>query len=100
MKKITIDSKFFTANRERLLKNFKPDSMAIINSNDELFRNGDQYFPFRQSSDLFYLTGIEQEKCILTLCPHHPDHNLREIVFTIKPDETIAMKRWSTASPI
>ena len=66
-----------------------PGSVAVIMSNDELNRNGDQDFPFRQSSDMFYLTGLEQEKCILTLCPHHPDEKLREIVFTVQPIESL-----------
>ena len=35
------------------------------------------------------LTGLEQEKCILTLCPDHSDKNLREILFTIKPNEKL-----------
>jgi Xaa-Pro aminopeptidase len=43
--------------------------MAIIHSNDQMVRNGDQYFPFRQNSDLFYLTGIEQEMTVLLLTP-------------------------------
>ncbi len=63
--------------------------MAIITSNDELNRNGDQDFPYRQNSGFFYLTGINQEKCILILCPSHPDKSLREVLFTIEPNETI-----------
>ena len=89
MKKETFKTDFFTGNRKKLANALEKNSVAIINSNDELTRNGDQDFPFRQSSDLFYLTGLEQEKCILTLCPDHPDENLREIVFTIKPDEQL-----------
>jgi Xaa-Pro aminopeptidase len=89
MKKETFKTDFFTGNRKKLTNALEKNSVAIINSNDELTRNGDQDFPFRQSSDLFYLTGLEQEKCILTLCPDHPDENLREIVFTIKPDEQL-----------
>jgi Xaa-Pro aminopeptidase len=89
MKKETFKTDFFTGNRKKLTNALEKNSVAIINSNDELTRNGDQDFPFRQSSDLFYLTGLEQEKCILTLCPDHPDENLKEIVFTIKPDEQL-----------
>jgi Xaa-Pro aminopeptidase len=89
MKKETFSKDFFTGNRKKLTKALDRNSVAIINSNDELTRNGDQDFPYRQSSDLFYLTGLEQEKCILTLCPDHPDKNLREIIFTIKPDEQL-----------
>jgi len=89
MRKIKISEKFFTANRKSLVKKLKPSSVAIITSNDEVFRNGDQNYPFRQSSDLFYLTGLEQEKCILVLCPDFPDEKLREVLFTIKPNEQL-----------
>ncbi len=93
MKKVVIDRKFFIGNRQKLVNNLKPNSVAIINANDELTRNGDQNFPYRQNSDLYYLTGLDQEKCILVLCPHHPDPNLREILFTLKPEET--METWT-----
>lgn len=34
---------------------------AIVVSNVNYPRNGDQYYPFRQDSDFFWLTGIEQD---------------------------------------
>lgn len=89
MQKIKISEKFFIANRKSLIKKLKPSSVAIITSNDEVFRNGDQNYPFRQSSDLFYLTGLDQEKSILVLCPDFPDEKLREVIFTIKPNEQL-----------
>ena len=89
MKKEKFNKDFFTDNRKKLANSLEKNSVAVINSNDELTRNGDQDFPYRQSSDFFYLTGLEQEKCILTLCPDHPDESMREIIFTIKPDEQL-----------
>jgi Xaa-Pro aminopeptidase len=89
MKKVSINRTFFKRNREKLVKELKPGSVAIITSNDELTRTGDQDFAFRQNSNLFYLTGLNQEKTILVLCPDHPDKNLREIVFSIKPEKTL-----------
>lgn len=72
---------FFIKNREALVKKLKNNSLAVVNSNDEMPRNGDQNFVFRQNSDLFYLTGLDQEKCILVLCPNHPIEAMREVVF-------------------
>lgn len=86
MKRIKIPADFFIRNRTNLLRQLKKNALVILTSNDELTRSGDQHFPFRQNADLFYLTGLEQEKCILALCPDHPDVKLREVVFTIKPD--------------
>ncbi|NOX48072.1 MAG: M24 family metallopeptidase [Chlorobi bacterium] len=87
MKNANLPKSFFKGNRQKISRELKPNSVAIVSSNDKLNRNGDQDFPFRQSSDLFYLTGLNQEKCILTLCPSHPDKNLREVLFTVKPNE-------------
>jgi len=87
-----IDNKLFIENRATLKSSLKENSIAIINSNDEMPRNGDQSFPYRQSSDFFYLTGIEQEQSILVICPNHPDENLREILFIEKADPT--KERW------
>ncbi len=79
-----IDSVFFTENRSQLVERLKPDSVAVVNSNDAMPRNGDQNFPFRQNSDLFYLTGLDQEQCMLVLCPGHPLPAMREIIFIPK----------------
>lgn len=58
--------------------------MAIFHSNDEMPRNGDCFFPFRQNSDFFYLCGIDQEQSILVLCP---DSAYKEILFVRESDE-------------
>jgi Xaa-Pro aminopeptidase len=84
-----IDQKLFVTNRQKLVKLLADNSIAIINSNDEMPRNGDQYHPFRQQSDLFYLTGIDQEKTVLVLCPQHPDPKYREVLFILKADVTL-----------
>lgn len=83
---------FFEENRNKLTKLLKKNSVAFIHGNDEMPRNGDQYFPYRQHSDLFYLTGINQEGTILALCPNHPLPKNREILFIIKPNPT--METW------
>ena len=93
MKHSDLTKEFFIENRHEISKGLNQNSVAIIPSNDELNRNGDQNFPYRQSSDLFYLTGINQEKCILTLCPSHPDENLREVIFAIQPNKL--METWT-----
>lgn len=81
------DSGLFVKNRKKLIEKLKPGALAIIHSNDEMPRNGDQFFPFRQNSDMFYLTGLDQEKCILVLFPDHPNEAMREMVFTVKTND-------------
>jgi len=83
----TISKEMYIRNRAKLVNKLKPGSLAIVNSNDEMPRTGDQTHPFRQNSDMFYLTGLDQEKCILTLCPEHPVENMREMLFTVKTSD-------------
>lgn len=82
-----IDNSLFIQNRKTFSNLIEPKSIALFVSNDEFPRNGDQFFPFRQSSDLFYLSGIDQEKTILMLAPDCPNPKLREILFVLKTNE-------------
>ncbi len=86
-----INSKMYVHNRSKLIEKLNPGSLAIVNSNDEMPRSGDQTFVFRQNSDMFYLTGLDQEKCILTLCPQHPVESMREILFTVKTNDMMVV---------
>ena len=89
MKYKPVKPSLFQKNRKKLASKLEPKSTAIIHSNDEMPRNGDQFYPFRQSSDFFYLTGIEQEKSVLVLCPNHKNEKWREILFLLKPNKTL-----------
>ncbi len=82
-----ISKEMYIRNRAKLVKKLKPGSLAIVNSNDEMPRTGDQTHIFRQNSDMFYLTGLDQEKCVLTLCPDHPVESMREILFTVQTND-------------
>lgn len=72
---------FHTLNRKRLAGQMEAGGLAVLYSNDEMHRNGDQNFPFRQQSDLFYLSGIGQEQTVLLLFPDHPLQSKREMLF-------------------
>lgn len=91
MRYLPIDKNLFIENRKRFVENLIKKSVAIFHSADQSPRNGDQYHPFRQQSDMFYLSGIDQEKSILLLAPNHPNKKLREALFLIKTNEQIAI---------
>ncbi len=91
MKYLPINPELFINNRKNFLKMMKPNSIAIFCSNDEMPRNGDQFFPFRQNSDLFYLSGIDQEKTMLLLAPDCPNPKYREILFVVETNELMAI---------
>jgi Xaa-Pro aminopeptidase len=65
--------------------------MVILVSAEKMPRNGDQFFPFRQQSDFFYLTGIQNEKASLLLFPDCPNPAFREILFIEDYDEQKAI---------
>lgn len=91
MKYTTIDSQLFIENRQRFAAKLKPKSIAFLNANDEMPRNGDANFLYRQNSDLFYLSGIDQEQTILVLFPDAPLPRYKEIIFVRKTNEHIAI---------
>jgi Xaa-Pro aminopeptidase len=91
MKYNQINPELFILNRKRFAKKMAPDSLAIFNSNDLMPRNGDCFFPFRQNSDLFYLSGIDQEETILLLFPDCVKEDFREVLFIKKTSEKIAI---------
>lgn len=84
-----IDPELFISNRKKLSKLLKNNSLAIFHSNDEMPRNGDCFFPFRQNSDFFYLSGIDQEQLILLLFPDCPNPSYREVLFVRETSEHI-----------
>jgi Xaa-Pro aminopeptidase len=86
MSNIILPGKLFEQNRAKLSNRLKPNSVAVFHSNDEMPRNGYQFFTYRQNSDFFYLTGIGQEKSILVMYPDNPVTRNREILFMLKPD--------------
>ena len=76
-----LPSSLFTENRARLRAMLKPNSLAVVNTNDILPTNADGSLRLVTHSDLFYLTGLEQEQSILLLYPDAHDEKQREILF-------------------
>ena len=91
MKYEAISTELFQQNRQRFTQQMKPNSMAIFHSNDQMPRCGDQTFPFRQNSHLFYLCGIDQEETILVLFPDCARKDHQEVLFVKKTNEHIAV---------
>ena len=63
------------------MKEMKPNSIAIFNSNDEVPSNGDALFRFQQNTDLYWLCGIEQEDTMVVLFPIVPIRNIRKCLY-------------------
>ncbi len=85
-----ISKELFIANRGRLVKELKANAVVVVNANDIMPTNSDGTMRFRQNSDLFYLTGVDQEETILVMCPSFPDKKFREVLFLRETNEHIA----------
>jgi Xaa-Pro aminopeptidase len=77
----TVDSTFLVENRRRLAEMILPNSLAAVNANDVLPTNADGSLRLVPNSDLFYLSGIDQEQSILLIYPQADDEKQREILF-------------------
>jgi Xaa-Pro aminopeptidase len=84
-------SDVFIQNRKNLVAQLKPNSVVVVNANDIMPTNSDGTMRFKQNSDLFYLTGVDQEETILLLCPNFPDEKYREVLFVKETSELIAI---------
>lgn len=87
MKYLPLNPEIFIQNRKRFSEMMEKNSIAIFNSNDELPTNGDALYPFKQNTDLFWLTGIEQEDSMLIIFPSNPDEKYREVLVLVRPNE-------------
>jgi len=91
MKYDAIDNALFIENRKKFSSSLKPNSLAVFVSNDVMPTNADGSMGFRQNSDLFYLSGIDQEDTILVIYPDVKDGRHREILFVKETSELIAI---------
>ena len=91
MKYLPIDSKLFIENRKRFAAKMESDAIAIFQSNDLMPRNADAQHLWRQNSDIFYLSGIDQEESVLVLFPGCAIDNRQEVLFIKRTNEDIAI---------
>jgi Xaa-Pro aminopeptidase len=64
-----ITLKEYQQRRQELMNQMAPASIAIIASASTALRNGDSDYRYRQSSDLYYLTGFTEPHSVLVLIP-------------------------------
>ena len=91
MKYLPIDRKLFIRNRKRFAKQLEQKSIAVFSSNDIMPTSADGTHGFIQQTDLFYLSGIDQEESTLVICPQAKEEKYREILFVKETNEKIAL---------
>src|SRR5260221_5162082 len=76
------DPAVFAARRAELMAARGPNAVAVVRSLPERLRNGDAFHPFRQVSDLVYLTGFLEPDTTLVL---RPGAETERVVMFVRP---------------
>ena len=84
-----LSSTLFIKNRAKLIDLLPPKSLVIISSNDIMPTNADGTMVFKQNSDLYYLSGLDQEETLLILYPDAPEDQYKEMAFVKETSELI-----------
>ncbi len=59
----------FKRRRKELMAHMESNSIAVLSSAENILRNGDSEYAFRQNSDLYYLSGFVEAQSVLVLIP-------------------------------
>ena len=86
-----LDSKIFVDNRRNFVKHLKPKSLAVFNSNDIYPTSADGTLPFKQATDIFHLSGVDQEESILVIFPDAHKEEHKEMLFLKETNDHIAV---------
>ncbi len=62
-----IDSNFFMGNRAKLLAELPDNATVVLTGHSRMQRSRDTMYPFRQESNFWYLTGVNEPEYVLVL---------------------------------
>lgn len=91
MRYIPLTAATYREHRARFRQHMEKGGLAIFHSNDIMPTSADGTMPFKQATDILYLTGIDQEETVLLLFPDAVDPKDREILFVRETNEHIAI---------
>jgi Xaa-Pro aminopeptidase len=83
MRKPAFDMNIFAERRKKLNQEISGGALVVA-SHPEHIRNHDVHFPYRQDSNLFYLTGWEEPESILV---YRPGCNPETVMFVRRRDQ-------------
>ena len=86
-----LPSALYQRNRAAFMEAMKPRSISVFFSSDIYPTSADGTLPFKQATDMFWLTGVDQEETVLLLFPDAHIPADREILFTLETNEELAI---------
>lgn len=89
----------FRAHREKFLAKLPPNSIAVLRATPSKTMSNDVEYPYRQDSDLWYLTGIEDPESVVVLRPNAADGK-RYVVFVKPRDSRVESYEGPRAGPL
>lgn len=91
MKYHRLNKQLFIDNRERFKSMMEPNSLAIFHSNDIYPTSADGTMPFKQATDIFWLSGVDQEDSVLVIFPDAKRNEDKELLFLTETNDLIAV---------
>jgi len=86
-----LPKEFYIGARQRFTSHMNPGSLAVFCSSDIYPTSADGHMPFKQATDIFYLSGVDQEETVLVMFPDSFHKQHKEILFLKETSETIAI---------
>jgi Xaa-Pro aminopeptidase len=88
---LTPDPAAFAARREKFMAKLPPNAIAVLRSGPRRTLSNDTGYIYRQDSDFYYLTGIDENDVTAVFRPNAPD-KLRYVLFM--PARDRAREAW------
>ena len=83
---------YYAGNRERLYKNLCPGELLAIFSGEDVWKTGDECYPFFTERNFVYLTGLRCKSAVL-LAIKDADNSVQERLYILPPDAHA--ERWT-----
>src|SRR6185437_14161204 len=82
MRTPTLPTTIFEERRKKLASQIKGGALILV-ANPEYYRNNDVNYPYRQDSNMFYLTGYEEPNSVFVF---RPGHSPETVLFVMPKD--------------
>ena len=76
----------YETRRKAFMEKMQPESVAIFKSTPEIERSPGMEISYRQNSNFYYLTGLEEQEAICILAPNHKEHSF---VLFVRPHNAV-----------
>lgn len=87
-----MDRTYYIGNRKKFCEMMENGSLAVIFAGEELWKTGDEYYPFFADRNFVYLTGLKCKSAVL-LAAKAADGQISERLYLLPPDDMA--ERWT-----